>query len=35
MTFIKDQTAFKTALLFHINGYGIIANLYLRKAYGR
>ncbi len=35
MTFIKDQAAFKTAQLFHASGYNIIAELFLRKAYGR
>lgn len=34
MTFIKDKAAFKTALLFHACGYGVVAGLYLRKAYG-
>lgn len=35
MTFIKDKAAFKTAQLFHASGYTIIAELFLRKAYGR
>lgn len=34
MTFIKDQTAYKTALLYASLGQPVIANLYLRKAYG-
>ncbi len=35
MTFIKDFHAYKTALLYASCGQTIIANLYLRKAYGR
>ncbi|ECI4240285.1 hypothetical protein C7078_001351 [Salmonella enterica] len=35
MTFIKDKAAFKTVQLFHASGYSIIAELFLRKAYGR
>lgn len=35
MTFIKDKAAFKTAQPFHASGYSIIAELFLRKAYGR
>lgn len=35
MTFIKDKAAFKTAQLFYSSGYSIIAELFLRKAYGR
>lgn len=36
MTFVRDKAAFKTALLiFMTYGYSIIAELYLRKAYGR
>lgn len=35
MTFIKDREAYKTAKLFVAAGYGIIATLYLKKAYGR
>lgn len=35
MTHIKDKAAYKTARLFVDAGYGVIANLFLRKAYGR
>lgn len=35
MSFIVDRKAYKTALLFASSGYGVIAALYLRKAYGR
>ena len=35
MTFIKDSQAYKTAQLYASFGQTIIANLYLRKAYGR
>lgn len=35
MTHIKDKAAYKTAQLFVGAGYDVIANLFLRKAYGR
>lgn len=35
MTFIIDKSAYKSALLCASLGQLIIANLYLRKAYGR
>jgi len=35
MTFIKDSRAYKSALLYASFGQVVIANLYLRKAYGR
>ncbi len=35
MTLIKDSNAHKTALLYASFGQTVIANLYLRKAYGR
>lgn len=37
MKFLKDKAAHKTATLFarYGNGYLHIANLFLRKAYGR
>lgn len=35
MTFTNDKSAFKTTQPFHASGYSIIAELYLRKAYGR
>ena len=34
MKFIKDNAAYKSALLFAACGQEIIAVLYLRKAYG-
>ncbi len=34
MSFIKDKSAYQTALLFMANGQEVIAQLYLRKAYG-
>lgn len=34
MFFIKDEAAYKTALLYASFGQEVIANLYLRKAYG-
>lgn len=34
MSFIKDITAYKTALLYMQNGQEVIAQLYLKKAYG-
>lgn len=34
MKFIKDKNAYKTALLYASFGQVVIANLYLRKAYG-
>lgn len=37
MSFVKDEAAYKTATLFtcYGNSYLHIANLFLRKAYGR
>ncbi|GEM_PF-809389 len=35
MSFIKDVAAYKLALLYMNCVYEVIANLYLRKAYGR
>ncbi len=35
MSFIKDVAAYKSALMYMNCGYEVIANLYLRKAYGR
>lgn len=35
MTFIKDKTAYMTALLYMAAGYEVIACLYLKKAYGK
>lgn len=35
MTHIKDKAAYKTALQFARAGYDVIANLFLRKSYGR
>lgn len=35
MTFIIDKSAYKSALLYASFGQVVIANLYLRKAYGR
>jgi hypothetical protein len=35
MTFIKDIEAFKTAQLYAAAGYMVIAELYLKKAYGK
>ncbi len=35
MSFIIDHAAYKTALLYAMNGPEVIAGLYLRKAYGR
>lgn len=35
MTHIKDACAYDTAMLFVDAGYDVIANLFLRKAYGR
>lgn len=35
MTFLKDKVSYKTALLYASFGQELIANLYLRKAYGR
>lgn len=34
MSFIKDVTAYKSALLYMANGQEVIASLYLKKAYG-
>jgi hypothetical protein len=34
MSFIKDKTAYRTARLYMANGHEVIAQLYLRKAYG-
>jgi len=35
MTFIKDKSAYRTALLYAANGHELIARLYLIKAYGK
>lgn len=35
MTFIKDNAAYKSALMYAACGYEVIARLYLKKAYGR
>lgn len=35
MTSIKDSNAYKAAQLYASFGQTVIANLYLRKAYGR
>lgn len=35
MTFIIDKEAYKTACLYATCGYEMIAQLYLKKAYGR
>ena len=34
MTFIKDQSAYRSACLYAVYGYEVIARLYLKKAYG-
>lgn len=34
MTLLKDKDAYKSALLYASFGQLVIANLYLRKAYG-
>jgi|GEM_PF-710325 len=34
MTFLKDKSAYKTAQLYAVSGQSVIANLFLRKAYG-
>ncbi len=34
MTFIKDQSAYKSACMYAACGYEVIARLYLKKAYG-
>lgn len=35
MSFIIDKEAYRTAMLYRSHGQEIIANLFLRKAYGR
>lgn len=35
MSFIIDKEAYRTALLYKSCGQELIANLFLRKAYGR
>jgi hypothetical protein len=35
MTFIIDRAAYKLARLYAASGHELIAELYLRKAYGR
>ncbi len=34
MSFIKDQTKYRQALMFHEMGHSVLAELFLRAAYG-